>query len=62
MLNAMQQWFTEREYESVEQAIGSMSQLAVRDPSAFARANYLKVLQSWRPDPTGWDRQAPIKW
>lgn len=50
MVVAMAQWFTEREYESVSQAIGSMSQLAVRDPSAFARANYLKVLQSWRPD------------
>jgi len=49
MVVAMEQWFTEREYESVEQAIGSMSQLAVRDPSAFARANYLKILQSWRP-------------
>jgi len=28
-----------------------MSQKAVANPSAFERANYLKALDSWRPDP-----------
>jgi dihydroorotate dehydrogenase (fumarate) len=32
---------------------GSMSQQNVAQPDAFERANYMKVLQSWRPDPTG---------
>ena len=39
------------EYESVSQLRGSMSQMCVAEPAAFERANYLKVLQSWRPDP-----------
>jgi dihydroorotate dehydrogenase (fumarate) len=30
-----------------------MSQQNVADPAAFERANYMKVLQSWRPDPAG---------
>jgi dihydroorotate dehydrogenase (fumarate) len=46
-------WMTEREYESVSQIRGSMSQMCVAEPAAFERANYVKVLQSWRPDPAG---------
>jgi dihydroorotate dehydrogenase (fumarate) len=44
-------WMEEHEYESVEQMQGSMSQKSVAEPAAFERANYMKVLQSWRPDP-----------
>ena len=43
----------EHEYESVAQMQGSMSQRNVAEPAAFERANYVKVLQSWRHDPTG---------
>ena len=43
----------EREYESVAQMQGSMSQQNVAEPAAFERANYMKVLQSWRHDPDG---------
>jgi dihydroorotate dehydrogenase (fumarate) len=32
---------------------GSMSQQHVKEPAAFERANYVKVLHSWKPDPTG---------
>jgi len=46
-------WMEEREYESVAQMQGSMSQQNVGDPAAFERANYMKALQSWRPDPAG---------
>ncbi len=53
MLDAMQAWMEENEYESVQQMQGSMSQQSVTEPSAFERANYMKVLQSWQPDPTG---------
>ncbi|HXF62095.1 MAG TPA: dihydroorotate dehydrogenase-like protein [Caldilineaceae bacterium] len=49
----MQLWMEEHEYESVGQMWGSMSQQNVAEPAAFERANYMKVLQSWRPDPTG---------
>jgi dihydroorotate dehydrogenase (fumarate) len=30
-----------------------MSQKNVAEPAAFERANYMKVLQSWKYDPTG---------
>lgn len=46
-------WLEEREYESVEQLRGSMSQIHVEDEAAFERANYMKTLKSWHPDPTG---------
>lgn len=49
----MSRWMEEREYVSVEQMQGSMSQRNVADPATFERANYMKVLQSWRNDPTG---------
>jgi dihydroorotate dehydrogenase (fumarate) len=41
-------WMEENEYESVQQMQGSMSQGAVADPSAFERANYMRVLNSYR--------------
>ena len=44
----MAQWLEEREYESLTQARGSMSLLRSPDPGAFERANYMRVLQSWR--------------
>jgi dihydroorotate dehydrogenase (fumarate) len=53
VLRGMIIWMEEREYESVSQMQGSMSQQSVAEPAAFERANYMKVLQSWRPDPAG---------
>jgi dihydroorotate dehydrogenase (fumarate) len=50
ILTGMQEWMTEHEYVSVQQMRGSMSQGAVADPSAFERANYMKVLNSFNPD------------
>ncbi|NNF04285.1 MAG: dihydroorotate dehydrogenase-like protein [Rhodothermales bacterium] len=47
-------WLDEHDYHSIEQMRGSMSQRNVTEPTAYERANYMKVLQSWRPDPTGW--------
>ncbi|MBV7331656.1 dihydroorotate dehydrogenase-like protein, partial [Chloroflexi bacterium TSY] len=46
-------WMEEHEYESVAQMRGSMSQINVAEPDAFERANYMRVLDSWRQDPTG---------
>jgi dihydroorotate dehydrogenase (fumarate) len=53
ILKRMKKWMDEHEYESVSQMQGSMSQQNVSEPAAFERANYMKTLQSWRPDPTG---------
>jgi dihydroorotate dehydrogenase (fumarate) len=51
MLEELQAWMKEREYESIKQMQGSMSQRNVREPAAFERANYMKVLSSWRELP-----------
>jgi dihydroorotate dehydrogenase (fumarate) len=53
IVDAMQRWMEDHEYESVVQMQGSMSQRNVAEPAAFERANYMKVLQSWQLDPTG---------
>ena len=53
ILEDIKYWMEEHEYESVAQMQGSMSQINVAEPAAFERANYMKVLQSWHPDPTG---------
>jgi dihydroorotate dehydrogenase (fumarate) len=44
----LQIWMEERDYESITQMKGSMSQQAVADPAAFERANYMKVLDSFK--------------
>jgi dihydroorotate dehydrogenase (fumarate) len=46
----MEEWMTSREYVSVQQMRGSMSQGAVAEPAAFERANYMKVLNSFNSD------------
>jgi dihydroorotate dehydrogenase (fumarate) len=54
ILAAMQNWMEEREYESVAQLKGSMSQQNLPDPSVVARASYLRVLDSFSPRPGIW--------
>ena len=53
LIDDLTSWMEEREYESVKQMLGSMSQKNCSEPAAFERANYMKALHSWRPDPTG---------
>jgi dihydroorotate dehydrogenase (fumarate) len=48
MLESMQTWMREHEYESISQMKGSMSQKACPEPAAFERANYMKTLNSYR--------------
>ncbi|HLA99379.1 MAG TPA: dihydroorotate dehydrogenase-like protein [Anaerolineales bacterium] len=47
ILSEMETWMVEREYESINQMKGSMSQKSVAEPAAFERANYMKVLSSY---------------
>jgi dihydroorotate dehydrogenase (fumarate) len=47
LVRQVQEWMTEKEYESIEQMKGSMSQRACPDPAAFERANYMKTLNSY---------------
>lgn len=47
LLRGLEQWMGAREYESVRQLRGSLSQLACPDPAAFERSNYMKALKSY---------------
>jgi len=51
ILSHTQSWMEEHEYTSIKQMQGSMSQKSVKDPTAFERANYMKVLNSFRELP-----------
>jgi len=51
LLGEMQEWMEQREYQSIQQMQGSMSQKSVKEPAAFERANYMKVLGSFRDLP-----------
>jgi len=46
--DGLKAWMEERKYASVAELRGAMSRENVADPSAFDRANYLRILNSWR--------------
>lgn len=54
ILHDMERWMEEREYASVAQLKGSMSQKNLLDPTAMARLSYLRVLDSFSPQPGVW--------
>ncbi len=43
-------WMEEHEYESIQQMVGSMSQINCPDESAFERVQYMKAIQSYHPE------------
>ena len=49
VLEELVTWMNEHEYESVMQMVGAMSQKHCAEPAAFERANYMKMLDSYRP-------------
>ena len=51
VLEGIERWMEAREYDSVAQMKGSMSQQNLPNPSAFARAAYLHALDSFTPPP-----------
>jgi len=46
----LERWMGEREYDSVSQMRGSMNLGRCPDPAAFERGNYIRLLQTWRPE------------
>ena len=48
LLDGVTAWMEEHEYDSIEQMKGSMSHKSVPEPAAFERANYMKVLHSYK--------------
>ncbi|MEO8318978.1 MAG: dihydroorotate dehydrogenase-like protein [Bradyrhizobium sp.] len=53
MLSGLETWLEAREFTSLERVRGIMNQRNVRDPQAFERANYIKILQGYRPPGPG---------
>ena len=51
ILAGVEAWMGEHEYISIQQMKGSMSHKAVAEPAAFERANYMKVLSSFKQRP-----------
>jgi dihydroorotate dehydrogenase (fumarate) len=51
ILADLEKWMTSHEYESIQQMKGSLSQKSVSEPAAFERANYMKVLNSFKSMP-----------
>ena len=47
LVAGVEAWMAEREYVSVEQMKGSLSQQSCPDPAAFERANYMKALTTY---------------
>lgn len=47
ILTELEQWLESHEYDSIEQLKGSVSQKNAIDPSAYERANYVQVLDSF---------------
>ena len=47
ILTELEQWLAENDYESISQLKGSVSQQHAIDPSAYERANYVQVLDSY---------------
>ena len=43
-------WLIEHDYESLGQARGSMNLHRSPDPAGYERANYMDLLQSWKPE------------
>jgi len=48
MLGELKKWMEEKEYASVDELRGCMNYLRCPDPEALERANYIRVLKSWR--------------
>jgi dihydroorotate dehydrogenase (fumarate) len=47
VLFEMESWFAERDYTSIEQGKGSLSQASSADPEAFERTNYMRSLVTY---------------
>jgi dihydroorotate dehydrogenase (fumarate) len=49
ILSEMKLWLEEREYLSIHELHGSLSQINVAAPAAFERANYIQIVKSYAP-------------
>ena len=49
ILSEMKLWLEDREYLSIGELHGSLSQVNVAAPAAFERANYIQIVKSYAP-------------
>jgi len=54
VLQGIEQWMQENEYDSISQLKGSVSHAKATDPAAFERSNYIKVLNSFDSPDSVW--------
>ena len=50
LLEGLKDWLASRDLDSLEHIRGRLSQRNVADPTAFERANYIKILQGYDED------------
>jgi dihydroorotate dehydrogenase (fumarate) len=62
LVDGLRTWMEERQYESVRQMKGSMSQEKCSDPTAFERAQYMRTLKSFRDDKSFFGTRADEFW
>jgi dihydroorotate dehydrogenase (fumarate) len=62
LLAGLEKWLHAREFTSLTHVRGIMSQRSLRDPQAFERANYIKILHGYRqPAPTANAQPDPLR-
>ena len=49
LLQQLERWLDENEYESVKQMQGSVSQSCALEPAAYEHSNYVNIIKSYRP-------------
>jgi len=47
LLQDLEKWLEAKNYQSIQQIYGSLSQKSISEPAVFERANYLKVLDTY---------------
>jgi dihydroorotate dehydrogenase (fumarate) len=47
LLQDLEKWLEDKNYQSISQICGTLSQKSISEPAVFERANYLKVLDSY---------------
>jgi len=50
LVDGLAAWMDTRGYASIDSMKGALSQKSVAEPAAFERANYIKVLQEYKPN------------
>jgi dihydroorotate dehydrogenase (fumarate) len=50
LLDGLKSWLAQRDITTLERVRGSMNQANIADATAFARANYIRILQGYQPN------------